>query len=151
VSAAQFKMGSIVRIKVAVDEIPKNKRQFIKDTLKELQTLFLKNIKAGAPSDTGKYKGSWKLKKFTGNIARVETKMGELFEILEFQGRKPGRINAKDNVLAFPWKGEDVFFKFVMHPGFEEMPHVRPALRKTMKEANRIINKNLKSNMRIFK
>ena len=144
-------MGSIQRIKTAINEIPNNKKQFIKDSLKELQALFLKETKKNAPSKTGKYKGSWKTKNFTGNIARIETKLGELFEILEFQGRKPGRIDAKDNVLAFEWRGQDVFFKFVMHPGFEEMPHVRPGLRKTMREGNRIIFKNLKKNMRIFK
>lgn len=148
---SSFNMGSIQRIKTAINEIPNNKKQFIKDTLKELQELFLKETQKNAPSKTGKYKGSWKKKTFTGNIARIETKLGELFEILEFQGRKPGRITAKDTVLAFVWRGRDVFFPFVDHPGFEAMPHVRPALRKTMRDANRIIFKNLKRNMQIFK
>lgn len=149
-SAASFKMEE--RIKVAIDEVPKNKAQFINDTLKELVKLLMKNIREAAPRDTGDYARSWKLGPITGNKATVETPKGELFTILEFQGRRAGRIDKKTaSVLAFKWRGQDVFFKFVMHPGFKEIPHVRPAIRKTMKEANRIIFKNLAKNMRIFK
>lgn len=148
---SNWKIGSLDKVKVAVAEIAKNRDQFVKDTLNELADELLKEIKQKAPRDTGEYAGSWRKGSITGNKITVETPNGDLFTILEFTGRDPGRIDPFGDVLAFNWKGEDVFFRFVMHPGFDEMPHVRPAMRKTMKEANRIIIKNLKKNMRIFK
>jgi len=150
VSTAEFKMGSIVRIKVALDELPKNRDAFTKNVINDMLDFFLREVKAKAPAKTGAYAESWKKGEVTATKGQIETPQGELFDILEFQGRKPGRIDAKDNVLAFIWNNAEVFFKFVMHPGFEEMPHVRPALRKTMKEGNRIINKNLKKHFRFF-
>ena len=151
-SAATFRKDGIERVKTVINEIPRNKAQFIKDTLKELGDLLLKNIKQGAPSDSGDYARSWKVNAPQGNKVTLETPEGLLFDILEFQGRRAGRINKKTaSVLAFKWRGQDAFFAFVDHPGFKEIPHVRPAIRKTMKEANRIIFKNLSKNMRIFK
>jgi len=146
-----WKIGSIEKVKVAVDEIPKNKDKFVKDTLNELADFLLSEIKKTAPRDTGEYAGSWIKESVKDNKIQVTTNEGDLFTILEFTGRDPGRIDPFGDVLAFNWRGEDVFFRFVMHPGFDEMPHVRPAMRKTIKGANAIIFKNLKKNMRIFK
>ncbi len=146
-----WKIGSLDKVKVAVEEIPKNKDQFVKDTLNDLADELVKEIQKTAPRDTGEYANSWKKMSPSGNKITVETPAGDLFTILEFTGRDPGRIEPFGEVLAFEWRGVDVFFRFVMHPGFDEMPHVRPAMRKTMKQANQIIFKNLKKNMRIFK
>jgi len=146
-----WKIGSLDKVKVAVEEIPKNRDQFVKDTLNELADELLKEIKKNAPRDTGEYAGSWMKESVKDNKIQVTTNEGDLFTILEFTGRDPGRIEPFGDVLAFNWRGEDVFFKFVMHPGFDEMPHVRPGMRKTIKMGNQIIIKNLKKNMRIFK
>jgi len=146
-----WKIGSLDRVKVAVEEIPKNKAQFVKDTLNDLADELLKEIKKTAPRDTGDYANSWKKMSPSGDKITVETPEGDLFTILEFTGRDPGRIEPFGDVLAFNWRGQDVFFKFVMHPGFNEMPHVRPGMRKTIRMGNQIIIKNLKKNMRIFK
>ena len=86
------------------------------------------------------------------NVTTVETPQGELFEILEFQGRRPGRIEKKvAEVLHFLVSGQDVFVRFVDHPGFDEIPHVRPSMRKVIKDGNRIVFKNLKKNVPMFR
>jgi len=128
-----WKIGSLDKVKVAVEEIPKNRDKFVKDTLNDLADELLKEIKKNAPRDTGEYAGSWRKQPAKDNKITVETPEGDLYTILEFTGRDPGRIEPFGDVLAFNWRGEDVFFKFVMHPGFDEMPHVRPAMRKTIK------------------
>jgi len=146
-----FRMETVDTIIKSLDEL-KNKDQFTKSVLKDLQEIFLKEIHKKAPRNTGKYSESWKAGTVTPKKATVETPEGELYEILEFTGRKPGRINAKaGGVLAFKWRNADVFFKFVNHPGFDEMPHVRPALRVTMKQTQTVINKNLKKHFKLFK
>ena len=146
-----FKMGSIEQIVVAVKELPRNKDAFTKDVINDMLDFFLREVKEKAPAKTGAYAGSWKKGKVTATKGQIETPQGELFDILEFQGRKPGRIDAKGNVLAFIWRNAEVFFKFVNHPGFKEMPHVRPALRKTMKQFPEIFKKNLKKHFKLFK
>ena len=50
---------------------------------------FNDNFKQKVPIDTGKYKKSWQVKKFSKKGFVLETKMGFLFDILEFQGSKP--------------------------------------------------------------
>ena len=128
------------------------KSAFTKGVLKDLQTIFLKEIKRLAPRDTGEYAQSWKAGEVTDTKATVETPQGELYDILEFEGRAPGRIDAvSGGVLAFEWRGMDAFFTFVDHPGFEKMPHVKPALKKTMQQVKKVIKENLKKQWRIFK
>ncbi len=146
--SATFKLGSIANIKVAIAKFPQNKDKFVADALNEFQEILLKEINKKAPKDKGEYAKSWKKGKVSGGKAQVETPKGELFQILEFQGRKPGRIEAKiADVLAFEWKGKQVFFKFVDHPGFKEMPHVRPSMRAIIKDGNRVVFKALKKNV----
>lgn len=146
-----FRMVTIKEVVKAVGELPRNKDKFTKDVINDMLDFFLREVKAKAPSKTGAYASSWKKGKVTTKKGQIETPEGELFIILEFQGRDAGRIDAKDNVLAFIWRNAKVFFKFVNHPGFEEMPHVRPALRKTKKEFPKIFKKNLKKHFRLFK
>jgi len=146
-----FNVGTIREVVRAVEELPRNKDKFTKDVINDLLNFFLREVKEKAPAKTGAYAQSWKKAKVTATKGQIETPEGELFIILEFQGRDAGRIDAKDNVLAFIWRNAEVFFKFVNHPGFEEMPHVRPALRKTKKEFPKIFKKNLKKHFRLFK
>jgi len=145
-----FKIQAFVPLNQAIDEL-KNPDKFKKALLTELQTIFLKKIKKNAPRKTGSYSQSWKAGEVTASKATVETPQGELYDILEFQGRTPGRIDASPgSVLAFVWNGADTFLAFVNNPGFEEMPHVRPALRETMKEYPQIFNKLFKKHFKLF-
>ena len=151
-SVARFNLGGIARIKVEIAKIPRNKDKFVKDTLQDFQELLLKFIDEKAPRKTGDYAKSWKKGKLRMNVTTVETPQGELFEILEFQGRRPGRIEKKvAEVLHFLVSGQDVFVRFVDHPGFDEIPHVRPSMRKVIKDGNRIVFKNLKKNVPMFR
>lgn len=127
------------------------KGDFTRGVLKDLQTIFLKEIKRLAPRKTGDYANSWMAGTVTPTKATVETPQGELYDILEFKGRDPGLIEPFGDVLAFEWKGTDVFFKFVNHPGFPKIPHVKPALDKTMKEVPKVIRENLKKQFAMFR
>lgn len=135
-------------IKIALQEIIVGFDKFRAQTLNELQKLLLEQIQKLAPRNTGEYAESWRLGSIDGNIATVETPMGLLYIILELQGRSPGRIHG--DPLHFQIDGSDVFVRFVDHPGFDPIPHVRPALRIVLNFALSIIYENLRGNYRIF-
>ena len=133
----------------AVNELPRNYGKFAKKVLKELQDIFIKEIRKKAPRNTGDYANSWKAGTVSDIKATIQTPKGKLFMILEFQGRKPGRIEG--DPLAFVVNGEEVFVTFVNHPGFKEIPHARPAMRVTIQQANQVIRKHMKSTFRLFR
>lgn len=56
---------------------------------------------------------------------KQEYNLGKLLE----EGTKPHEIRPVDaNVLHFTIDGEDIFTKLVHHPGFDPIPHFKPAL-----------------------
>ena len=145
-----FKIGQ--SLMNSVKELEQNKGAFTKGVLKDFQTDWLKEINKLAPRKSGDYAASWKAGAVTSTKATVETPQGELYKILEFTGRTAGRIDAPaGGVLAFKWKGIDVFFKFVNHPGFHKMPHVKPAMRRVMGRSDQIFRRNLKKHFKLFK
>lgn len=152
-SFTKFNDKGLQSIIVTLDRMPRDLSKFKQNTLKDFQKLLLSNIKKSkTPRNTGEYLGSWKNGSIKNNIAIVETPMGLLFVILELQGRKPGRISKKTaKVLHFQVNGQDVFVAFVDHPGFKEIPHVRPAMKKTLQKAHDIIFGNLGKTFPIFK
>ena len=96
---------------------------------------FLNQFKQKVPKDTGKYRKSWEIKKANKKGFKLETKMGFLFDILEFQGSKPHIIEpVKASVLHWIDKetGQDRFAMRVRHPGFEKIPHAKPTLKKAL-------------------
>lgn len=52
------------------------------------------------------------------------------------EGTQPHLI-AGDPFLAFEWKGEKVFFRYVNHPGTRPMPFMGPALQKAERVVQR--------------
>ena len=96
---------------------------------------FNDNFKQKVPKDTGEYKKSWKVKKYSKKGFTLETKMGFLFDILEFQGSKPHIIEpVRASVLHWIDKetGQDRFAMRVRHPGFKAIPHARPFVKKNV-------------------
>ena len=115
----------------------------ISEILDESADVLLAEIRKTAPKKTGKYAKSWKKDNSTENSIQITTPMGNLYIILEFQGRRSGRISARRNVLHFQVDGQDVFAKFVDHPGFPPIPHVRPALKRVTPKIREIIHQKL--------
>lgn len=145
--------SDLIKITVELDRIPADFQKFQQNTLRDLQRLLLTNIQSKAPKNTGNYANSWKLGSITGNKAIVETPNGKLFIILEFQGRRPGRITPRTKqVLRFEDEsGNEIFTMRVDHPGFPPIPHARPAMSETLQKAVSIIFENLKKTYPIFK
>ncbi len=120
------------------ENLNKDMADAISRTLDELAEVLLKEIRRTAPRKTGKYAKSWKKGRKDKNSIAIETNEHLLYLILEFTGRRPGRIFGNP-VLVFEIDGQKIFAKSVMHPGFKAMPHVRPAVRKVMQMAPKII------------
>lgn len=95
-----------------------------------------------APKDTGLYANSIYVTDTEVNDNKISTSivtdatvisksngqeynLGKLLE----EGTKPHEIRPVDaNVLHFTIDGEDIFTKLVHHPGFDSIPHFKPAL-----------------------
>ena len=149
----------------SVQALPDEYRRARALAFKEVGDGLLKNIKARAPVDTGKYKTSWYLKAATDKRCVVETPMRQLFLILEYQGSKPHIIRPKRKQFlrwpvreskrktvrtagpspALPQGGRQVyaFAREVKHPGFKPIRHARPAHRSVMRQALPIFYKHM--------
>lgn len=101
----------------------------VSKTLDDAADVLLEDIRKNAPKDSGRYAKSWKKGRKTENTIELVTPQGRLFIILEFEGRRPGRIDRiRAEALHFEVSGEEIFARHVDHPGFPPIPHVRPAL-----------------------
>ncbi len=121
----------------------------ISRSLDALADELLKEIKRTAPRKTGDYAKSWRKGRKTKNSIQLETPKQMLYLILEFTGRRPGRIYGNPT-LVFEIDGKKIFARSVMHPGFKAIPHIRPALRKITQSAPKIIHKEMQK-IPIFK
>lgn len=98
-----------------------------------------------APVDSGAYRDSIELGETTydGNVIRTSVytdatvsdffgntyNLGKLLE----EGTRPHKIEpVRANVLHFKKGGEDVFAKYVFHPGTVAQPHLLPALNRNI-------------------
>lgn len=113
----------------------------VEDTAKDVY----QDVMKLAPEGTGKYKESIYIDKtkvedskvsvFIGTDLVLESKLlhkrYNLGRMLE-NGTRPHLILPvrADGVLHFTIDGEDIFTKIVQHPGFREIPHYSPALRR---------------------
>lgn len=135
-----------------------DKLTFTDKEIKELSTAILKAlgkrleelIQERAPFDTGVYAGDWKVNDVDGNSISVTNPDGKLFTILEFTGRRKGRIHGKP-FLHFTINGVDIIVAFVDHPGTQPDPHVTPALEQLGLEGKEIIVKIFKDKFPAFK
>ncbi len=121
----------------------------ISRSLDALADALLKEIKRTAPRKTGDYAKSWRKGRKTKNSIQIETPKQMLYLILEFTGRRPGRIYGNPT-LVFEIDGKKIFARSVMHPGFKAIPHIRPALRKISRSAPSIIYREMQK-IPIFK
>ena len=142
-----------------LDALPRYMDAARRDALQEIGEALVKNIRAGAPRDTGSYENSWKIKKVDSKEVVVWTPKRQLFVILEFQGSKPHEIVPKKaKVLRWPIRVRKVvqrgpapspalpsggnqqyaYAMRVWHPGFKPIRHARPALRHVQKQATKI-------------
>ena len=129
-----------------IDLIIKNQLQFQRAVLIDSQDILLNFIKQLAPRNTGKYADSWKKGKLTGKIAEVTSNQGKLFGILEFTGAKSQlrkRTKGQGPYVFTVSTGETVFSMTINWPGFENLPHVRPATRRLEKHLQAIIAANM--------
>lgn len=103
-----------------------------------------------APKDSGDYAKEWKIGEIQDNKVKISNPDNKKFTMLEFTGRRSGRIHGKP-LLHFTIDGEDVFVAFVDHPGFQPEPHVRPALTQLGRESKQIILDVIKKKFPMFK
>ena len=123
---------------------------FIDAHLKKAQMELKRELRRRSPKDTTKYAESWKLGPRTPRKAKVETRQGFLFKILEFTGSKPHIIRAK-KANALHWidkqTGGHRFAKFVHHPGFRPIPHARPAVKTIQNKLTTLMVKEIKAKL----
>lgn len=120
------------------------------DILKALGKRLEELIQERSPFDTGVYSADWKVNDVDGNSISVTNPDGKLFTILEFTGRRKGRIHGNP-FLHFTINGVDIIVAFVDHPGTQPEPHVRPALEQLGREGEEIIVKIFKDRFPMFK
>jgi len=123
-----------------------NREKFQRAVLTDAQEIFLNYIKQLAPKKTGQYAKSWIKGKLIGKTAEVTSPEGKLFNLLEFTGAKPQlRIrNASQGPYVFQTESGETIFTFKINwPGFDNIPHVRPALRRLEKDMSTIIAANM--------
>ncbi len=117
-----------------------------KNILEKSQKSLLNNIQRLAPRNTGEYANSWKLGPIDAESASIITPMGQLFIILEFTGAAPQKRQRKPPEKPYVFKaksGETVFTFKVDWPGFDKIPHAKPALLLTFKEIPDILKEEL--------
>lgn len=124
--------------------------ELAENILKALGKRLQELIQERAPFDTGVYASDWKVGSVVDNTITVSNPDGKLFTILEFTGRRPGKIKGKP-LLHFTINGKDIFVTFINHPGTNPEPHVRPALEQLGREAKDIILPIVKKQFPIFK
>lgn len=123
-----------------------NKEKFNRAVLIDSQDILLNYIKQLAPKKSGKYAKSWKKGMIRKNIADVTTTSGDLFEILEFTGADPQTRVRSAGQKPYVFKDENgitVFTFKINWPGFDNIPHVRPAMRKLEKDFPVILAANI--------
>lgn len=114
-----------------------NKEKFNRAVLIDSQDILLNYIKQLAPRKSGDYARSWKKGMISKNTAKVTTTLSQLFEILEFTGAKPQNRVRTGNQKPYVFKDENgitVFTFKINWPGFDNIPHVRPAMRRLEKD-----------------
>ena len=119
-------------------------------TLEEVADRLITEIRRTAPSKTGKYKDSWIKGKRARNRISISTPMGELYAILEFEGRTAGPIYGNP-ILRFEINGVVLYRHMVNHPGFPPIPHARPALNKVLRDAPNIYMRHVKAVTKVFR
>ena len=121
-----------------------NKEKFIRSVLTDAQVILLNYVQQLAPKKTGSYAESWKKDNIRGNKASISTKQKQLFVILEYTGVEPHLRVRSDKPYVFQVEsGETVFTFRINHPGWKNIPHVRPALARLRKEFRTIIGANM--------
>lgn len=131
------------RVIVSFEEPKRNNTVFTKEVLTKIGNELVKRIQKKASKDIGAYAKTWKVSSITSNKITVSSSADpKLFVILEFSGAKPHRIEGNP-VLRFEINGQEVFARFVNHPGQKAQPHVRPSL----KEVEQIVLETVYNSM----
>ena len=110
-----------------------NQKKYKRKVLTDVQTVLLRYIRALAPRNTGDYAKSWKRGKIIQDVAIVKTTAGFLYEMLEYTGAKPQLRQRSPGQKPYVFtnaQGETIFTFKINWPGFDNIPHVRPAMRK---------------------
>jgi len=114
-----------------IDELAKEILEALVNRLQEL-------IEKRSPKDTGKYASEWSVGEVEGNSITVSNPDDLKFTLLEFTGRRKGKIEGNP-LLHFVINGIDILVTFVNHPGTQPEPHVRPALEDLGRAAKQIM------------
>lgn len=106
------------------------------------------DIKRESPVDQGRLQGSWQLTKI--NALEYGISSNVIYRWMVNDGTPAHRIEPKDaKALHFMYKGEEVFCKWVDHPGTAANPYIDRAIESTYERlpefADRAIREKLKN------
>ena len=143
----------IIRLKRELNALPAKMKTAHRDALNQMADSYVNAIKENAPLETGAYANSWTKKNVNERRARITSRMGFLYQLLEFRGSKPHEIKAK-NAPALHWidpnTGAHRFALRVWHPGFKPKPHMRPLMNDLMGQAIKVLNHHY-TRMKVFR
>jgi len=131
-----------------------NNEKFNRAVLIDAQDILLNYIRQLAPRKSGKYAKSWKKGQIVGKKAEVTTTAGKLFALLEFTGAKPQTRVRSPGQGPYVFKDESgnvIFTMKINWPGFDNIPHVRPAMKRLEKNFRIILAANMSKYSIIFK
>ena len=140
----------ISSIRETFDDMIPQVDSVVSKTLDDAGEVYLERIDEVAPRKTGAYADSWQVTGKGRTYIEMGTPMKLLFTILEFTGRRPSRIYAKDKLLKFKWMGRTWFLPYVNHPGFDAIPHARPALTEVIRLMPAIFYRRLREVVPFF-
>lgn len=154
-------MSSIFNFKLDMSPIERelknmantNNEKFNRAVLVDGQDILLNYIRQLAPKKSGKYAKSWKKGQIVGKKAEVRTSAGKLFALLEFTGAKPQTRVRSPGQGPYVFKsesGEVIFTMKINWPGFDNIPHVRPAMKRLEKNFRIILAANMSKYSIIF-
>ena len=147
--------------KFTIDRLPDDLAAATSGALDDLGRQLIKRIRATAPraerrppgETRQRYSESWAVDKKTPRTISLRTSQGFLYRILEFTGAKPGpRVPRRAQALRwYSRNGKPVFASRVWFPGFQPLPHVRPAMRVVMSAAPDIVFARFGAVNRLFR
>ena len=143
----KFDLAKVMKF---VENLDDNMSKVFEKTLNDAGELLVKELQKTSPFDTGVYASDWHISERTETSITITQPDGLLYVMLEFTGRRPGKIYGKP-YLVFDWKGKTWILRSVKHPGFSAQPHARPALNKVMAQLRDIFYKNVAAEVSIFR
>lgn len=156
-----WKFKNFEGVKSELSGIARGTPEMLRYLLENIAPVVAQDIQQRAPRSkkmniNEHYADEWKVEKITiseeRGVAIISNPNDLLYVILEITGRSSGRIDGNP-YLAWedPETGETIIVRFVIHPGFQPTPHVRPALQNYTQKAGAIVGTLVSKKLKIVR